>query len=318
MTIQIKTSKLRQYGFYILAAIPTIIVAGLLIISIINNMNSKKSIELSTIQLYVSDIDLQREFYTEMVGLETINSADNSVLLGSNGKGVLELIEEPEYTLPSSRSAGLYHSALVFETREMLANAVDRILDSMPQIYQGSSDHGATEAFYFGDPEGNGLELYFDKPLEEVKFDASGKPIMGSVYINEELYIANHLNTVTNKESIKVGHIHFKVGNIEEARKFYVDLLQFDIMSMNPQTLFVSKDNYHHHIGMNIWESANAGRRVPLQLGLKSFAINYIDSELYNSIISVLDEKGVSYIKTSENTYELEDPWRNVAVLKLL
>ncbi len=318
MKIQIQTKKLKSCIYYGLFLIPTIIISILVIFGLINNMNNTKSIELSNLQLYVQDLAKQKQFYTELVGLKVIEESATNVKLGSDTSVVIELIQEAEYTYAPSRDAGLYHSALVYETRAQLASTISGILSKRMDLYQGSSDHGATEAFYFADPEGNGVELYFDKPLSEVAFDSEGKPIMGSVYIDQNLYMQAHLDVNDSEPLIRIGHMHLKVGNIEKAKEFYVDVLNFDVMSQSAQTLFVSKDNYHHHLGMNNWESPNAGKRLPLKYGLKSFNINYLDKSLFDKVISNIESASVVVNKLSETEYSVEDPWRNIIVLKLV
>lgn len=318
MTIQIQTKKLKSFLYYGLFLVPTVLIIIVVIFGFINNMNNTKSIELSNLQLFVQDLAKQKQFYTELVGLNVIEESERHAKLGSGRTVVIELLQEQDYTYEASRDAGLYHSALVYETRAQLSATISGIFSKRMDLYQGSSDHGATEAFYFADPEGNGVELYFDKPLGEVAFDTEGKPIMQSVYIDQSLYIQAHLDVNDSDPVIKIGHIHLKVGNIEKAREFYVDVLNFDIMSQNAQTLFISKDNYHHHLGMNNWESPNAGKRLPLKYGLKSFNINYLDKSLFDNVINNIGTASFEVKKLSETEYSVEDPWRNIIVLKLV
>lgn len=289
----------------------------MVMITAFQSMNTNQSLKLTNLQLYVKDLIAQKVFYRDLVGLVVIQESNTSVRLGTNTEVVIELLKEDSYQFPSTSEAGLYHSALVYKTRPMLAATIANILETRSDLYEGSSDHGATEAFYFHDIEGNGVELYFDKPLSEVTFDETGKPIMGSVYIDEQAYIQTYLEETVTTPEIRIGHIHLKVGSIAEAKSFYVDTLKFDFMIEMPSALFVSKDNYHHHLGMNTWESLRTAKRFGSKYGLKSFKIEYLDNSLSDEVLKSVQESGNKIEQISENSFRTLDPWNNEILLKI-
>lgn len=252
-------------------------------------MNEKHGLQMGPVSLNIRHIQPMLEFYGDLVGLEIITSNNNLTVLGSGKTEVLKLYVEEKFRNPSPNSAGLYHTAILYSSRTLLAEAVKRLIESKPNLYQGSADHLVSEAFYFADPEGNGVELYFDKPQSSWQYDANGKLIMGSEYINEIVYLADHLTANRAEGNIKLGHIHLKVGDIEKAKEFYVRKLGFDLIMEMPTALFVSKDGYHHHIGMNIWQSVGAPMRETDTLGLRSFEL----------------------ISTDGKNETIQDPWGN-------
>ncbi len=276
--------------------------------STIEAKQEKKSLEMGKVTLSVHDLSTVSAFYQEKLGLEPLSIQSGSITLGKEKWEILELTERVTYQQPTSKDAWLYHVAIVYSSRSALAKQLVHILTLAPEYYQGSADHTATEAFYFSDPEGNGIELYYDKPRTDWIYE-NGKPIMGSQYIDVRSYIQQHIGTL-GTPSAKVGHVHLKIGNIEEAKRFYIDTLGFDEIRERDGALFVSKDGYHHHLGMNTWESNGAKKREENTLGLEQFEIVYFDPALYNSIYNRLMSQS-RILESGENFLITEDPWGN-------
>lgn len=132
---------------------------------------------------------------------------------------------------------------------------------------------------------------------------------MGSQYIDVRSYIQHHIGT-PGIPSAKVGHVHLKIGNIQEAKKFYIDILGFDEIRERDGALFVSKDGYHHHLGMNTWESNGTKKREKNTLGLEQFEIVYFDPALYTSIHHRLITQSL-ILESGDNFLITEDPWGN-------
>lgn len=311
MKLTIRKSTIKNVVTFL--ALFIIIIIGF---TMIQNRNTKikETISLGAVEVYVRDLANMKNFYSDIVGLEVLNENNNDVLLGDRNREIIKLIKQENYQFPSSTEAGLYHSAIVFSTREKLANTINNVIINRPNFYQGSSDHIATEAFYFSDPERNGLELYFDKPRSDWQFDAQGRPLMGSIYIDEMNYIQQYATNNNIANDTKMGHVHLKVGDILQAKKFYVDILEFEIMNESAQTLFVSRDKYHHHIGMNSWESNGAGQRTENTFGLARFNIDIYDGSLFNRILENLKKEGVEFSQ-NDSVLEVSDPWGNIIVL---
>jgi len=268
------------------------------------------SARIGTVTLNVRDLETVKNFYKDVVLLNILSESNSEVLFG---KGEHEVVRLVESELPENQQneAGLYHVAIVFGSRGELAYHLNNVLEKSLDTYQGSGDHTVSEAFYLADPEGNGIELYFDRPKSEWKYDANGKIQMGTLYIDEQAYIKKYLNQQAD-DSIKTGHIHLQIGDIRDALDFYIDGLGFEVQVQMPTALFISAGGYHHHIGMNTWSSLGAGPRNP-SLGLQSFEILIKD---LTEIEARLKSKGIKYIKDGDTIFT-NDPWNNqIRVIK--
>lgn len=299
------------------AATGIIMLIILLFILIVKIPSSNQTLSMGTVDLNVRDKEIMKAFYSDLVGLKVMGQTDKLIELGDNGKILIRLFEETGFSDAPTGEAGLYHTALVFSERSRLAQVVNEILAKQPDLYQGSSDHLVTEAFYFADPEGNGVELYFDRPRSEWKYDANGKPLMGSEYINERGYINMYMNGDGSKSVTDMGHVHLKVGDIALAKGFYVDNLKFDLIMENPSALFISRDGYHHNIGMNTWESAGAGKRSLETYGLRSYEIIVHSSQLFEQIQSNLFQNSIEH-NVENNMIDTRDPFGTVVKIRLV
>lgn len=264
-------------------------------------------IEMGRIDLYVSNLNKQKTFYTELVGLEIISESTECVILGDDSREILKLISS-DLPKAADNAAGLYHLAIVFESRSTLANVLNNILTVQQTYFTGSADHLVSEAFYFTDPENNGVELYFDRNPTTWQW-IRGKVAMHSVYIDPVKYIEQHCMDSGSIHK-KLGHIHLKVGNIIHATHFYQDILGLAITAEMASALFTSDGTYHHHIGMNTWESFGVGKRVAT-LGLKSGEIIIPQKESLVALKNRLQTHSVDFSE-KENQVTIEDPWGNI------
>ncbi|HAN23267.1 MAG TPA: glyoxalase, partial [Microbacterium ginsengisoli] len=150
------------------------------------------------------------------------------------------------------------HTAILFESRAALAAALYSVARHAPQTFTGSADHLVSQAFYFTDPEGNGIELYWDRARTAWSW-THGQVEMATLYLDPNAFLSEHLTEQaaagsTAGDAASVGHVHLSVGDVATARAFYVDTLGFDATaSMGNQALFVSAGGYHHHMAMNVW-----------------------------------------------------------------
>ncbi len=270
-------------------------------------------LEMGVVELLVNDLNKQRHFYQDLVGLTVLDEASGSAVLGYESRPIVKLREDKNRPFPATHSAGLYHSATVFETRSALAQALLKILTDSPQLYSGSADHLVSEAFYFNDPEGNGVELYFDKDPSTWIWN-NGQIEMDSVYIDVKEYILTHGQTSATQAK-KMGHVHLKVGSIAEAKRFYVEVLGFRVTAEMPTALFISDGQYHHHLGMNVWESNGAGQRQST-LGLSSFVMMLDKKSDLEKLEARLNKFGVDFKKNSDKTIVF-DPWLNQLIFEV-
>lgn len=276
------------------------------------------SLSLGPVELNVKNLQKMKDFYTKILGLNILEEKNKTVTLGKKNTPLLILHNAVELNYPLPGEAGLYHFAILFSSRGDLARTVYQILKNSPEHFSGSGDHLVSEAFYFTDPEGNGIELYYDRDRSQWQWE--NKQIkMATLYIDPQEYLEKHIALEEKDTEIKMGHIHLKVGNIEKAREFYVNILGFDVTAELPNALFVSVDGYHHHIGMNTWESLGATERSDV-LGLKTFSLTFNNKNEYEKIKEKLLENNISF-EEKNNLLTLHDPWKNkirIALMQLL
>jgi catechol 2,3-dioxygenase len=213
---------------------------------------------LGPVHLIVSDLDASVGFYQDAIGLQVHERSDADATLGTEaGEPLLVLAGEPG-ARRAGRHAGLYHVALLYPSRDELARALQRLAVTRTPI-EGASDHGVSEAIYLSDPDGNGLELYRDRPREQ--WPAPTQPGEKVRMYTEPLDLQALYDTVAADPprrhaapGLTIGHVHLHVNDLPAAVAFYTGELGLDLMTMfGDQAAFLSWDGYHHHIGLNTW-----------------------------------------------------------------
>lgn len=265
------------------------------------------SLHLAPSTLYVGDLARMKNFYHKQVGLEILEQTHDSALLGHGQAGVIRLVAKPKLQHASPRAAGLFHNAVLFSERGELSRTVGNLITTSPELFSGTGDHLVSEAFYFNDPEGNGVELYFDRPVDTWKW-VNGQVMMDTLYIDPLNYIQAHASERTAAD-IKLGHVHLKIGDIIEARRFYVDVLGFDVTADIGAALFVSIGGYHHHIGLNTWLSNGAGVRGET-LGLSDVKITLGSADDITQLARRLEFAPYPFTYKNGKVY-VSDPWGN-------
>lgn len=267
--------------------------------------------ELGVNELRVREFAEVEAFYRDAVGLTVFEESEGEVLLGLDEEAIIRLVQSDE-PLPSPQDAGLYHTAILFPDEASLAETLLRTAQAAPELYQGSADHIVSEAFYFADPEGNGVELYVDRSRSEWKWQ-DGIVEMGSEPLDPNTFIEEHLpqagSAAGTPLSATVGHVHLKVGDLERARAFYAEMIGFDVVSEAEGALFYSAGGYHHHLATNIWQSAGAGKRTT-EVGLGSVTIALPDDASVAAVAARLDRAGVRYDDVDRGIVAA-DPWGN-------
>ena len=223
------------------------------------------------------------------------------------------LFTRPSSVTPRPGQAGLYHTAILFETETALASAVASVARRAPGTFTGSADHLVSKAFYFTDPEGNGVELYWDRARTQWSW-THGQVEMDTLFLDPNQFLREHLSDPsTEPDSIRaarVGHVHLSVGDVSIARDFYVDRLGFDAtLDFHGSALFVSAGGYHHHMAMNVWNSRGAGRRQPA-LGLGEVNLLVPSSDDLGALDERMRHHGVD-VADDGATLTFEDPWAN-------
>lgn len=239
---------------------------------------------LGPLALRVHNIERMYAFYTQALGmtLHAQSDDDGSCLLGSETQVLLHLIPDA-IAVPAPRHAGLYHAAYLYPTRAALATAIRTYVSTGLKL-QGASDHGVSEALYLSDPEGNGIELYVDRPRS-----AWPTPNGQLTMTSEPLDFASLLAEPDDAQAPVVGHMHLHVADLAAARMFYVDVIGFDLMQQyGGQAEFVSVAGYHHQLGYNLWRGKNIVPAPDNATGLVWWTVNLPDTDVQNAVIARL------------------------------
>jgi catechol 2,3-dioxygenase len=268
---------------------------------------------MGTVMLKVGNMKLMTDYYQRALGLEAVAEQDGGVYLGRGGSPLVHLAPAPGLNLPERGEAGLFHTAMLFEDRPALAATVASAARYEPRLFTGSADHLVSEAFYFSDPEGNGIELYWDRPREAWSWEG-GTVVMDSLALPPQKFLQDHLteDAVSGQRESRagIGHVHLQVGDVKSAQDFYVGTLGFEqTAGWHGQALFVSAGGYHHHMAMNVWNSRGAGPRKDT-LGLGEVLIEVPQGDDVGALADRLRVAGVASHHTGAEL-RFEDPWRN-------
>ena len=255
----------------------------------------------------------------DAVTLTVLAAEADRVLLGRGSTPAVILQHAPELRQASPGEAGLFHTAIVFDTQEALAAAVYSVARRAPGTFTGSADHLVSTAFYFTDPEGNGVELYWDRDRSLWSW-THGQVEMATLYLDPNRFLTEHLTdrgaALAEADGLPafgdagVGHVHLSVGDVESARAFYVDRLGFETTAeLGGSALFVSAGGYHHHMAMNTWNSRGAGRRR-LALGLGEVELRLPSADDVGELSERMRHYGVA-ARDDGASVTFDDPWAN-------
>ena len=280
-------------------------------------------LQMDAVSLRVGDLEGMSSYYSEALALTPIEERSRGAevhrVLGRGTTPFVRLIHTPDLPETSPREAGLFHTAFLFDDAAALAATVYRTAQHPASRFSGSSDHLVSEAFYFSDPEGNGIELYVDRPRDQWVRE-NGELKMGTLFLDPNEYLRTHLeeatlDSVTTRPG-RVGHVHLQVGDVRMAEQFYVDALGFEpTVAGYPGALFASAGGYHHHVAMNTWNSRGAGPRAA-RLGLGDVAITLPGREDLDALVSRLSARGIAFADDGRAVV-VRDPWGTQVTLAL-
>jgi len=269
------------------------------------------NIYVEQVNLKVLDLERSLAFYQQTIGFDVLDRTERTASLTADGSTVLLFLEQPEDVTPlPRRSTGLYHFALLLPTRSDLAQMVWHLAAIGIQI--GSSDHLVSEALYFSDPDGNGIEIYRDRDSSEWAWrngmvDMAVDPLDFRGLLSSE----PQLEWKGLPAGTVMGHIHLHVSELPRSEEFYVKGLGFHVVNrFGNQALFLSTANYHHHIGLNTWNGVGAPKPPANSVGLRSFFIIYPDDAARNQAVAALREINAP-IDHERGIWMTEDPSGN-------
>ncbi|MFD1737299.1 VOC family protein [Bacillus salitolerans] len=274
------------------------------------NFHEKPNTFVNLVELKVSNLARSLDFYQTIIGLKVLQKTDSSAVLTVNGVSpLLTIIEPVDIIAKQPRTSGLYHFALLLPNRKELAKVFKHLIEL--NVLLGSADHLVSEALYLTDPDGNGIEMYADRPANTWSWE-NNLVKMASVQLDSR----GILSELEDKEwdylpdSTILGHIHLHVSNLEEAAEFYTNGLGFHIVSHYPQALFMSSGGYHHHIAINTWNGEGAASPKDNSVGLQSYRIVYPSEIERLHVLEQLHKLGAT-VTQKNNSYLTIDPSGN-------
>jgi len=270
---------------------------------------SRTPLHIGAVSLKTRNLEALAAFYGEALGLSVMRREERGATLGAGGVPLVELELQPAARPDDPREAGLYHTALLMPTRADLARWLHRVARRKVAL-TGASDHAVSEAFYLDDPDGNGVEVYCDRPAESWEWTGDDLRIT-----TDPLDIDAILREVPAKSSylgapdgLRIGHVHLRVGEVGRAEAFYRDGLGLDVTRRRHGASFMSSGRYHHHIAANVWHSAGAAVRDPDRAGLSLLVLEAADANTLAEIRARLARGGIPFRESSAGI-ETSDPW---------
>jgi catechol 2,3-dioxygenase len=266
---------------------------------------------VSQVDLKVENLERSLSFYKQVIGFQILEQSERKATLTADGKTPLLSIEQPEDVMGKEpRTTGLYHFALLLPSRADLAKALQHFIKM--NIRLGASDHLVSEALYLDDPDGNGIEIYADRPSSTWSWK-DGQVVMATEPLNAENLLKETNGEQWNglPQDTLMGHIHLHVSELEKTKEFYLEGLGFDLVTQyGSQALFISTGGYHHHIGLNTWNGIGAKSPSKNSVGMKWFSLVYPTEEARKNVVNQLKNIGAA-IQEDNGEFNTEDPSGN-------
>jgi catechol 2,3-dioxygenase len=261
--------------------------------------------DIQHLTMRVVDEERTRIFYEKVLGLVDVSSDENHIdyaFREGEAPFLTMLLNGKAQTVAQT---GLYHVALLFPNAAELASLLHRLLTL--QIPVGAGDHTVSEALYFNDFEGNGLELYHDRDAAGWQW-TDGQVKMGTDEVDADELLAKKTHEWSGfPVGMKIGHLHFMGNDLDVADHFFLDFLQMDLVTdMRPGASFYSNNHYHHHHAVNLWQSRHSDRRHLDEAGLVGWQV--IVDEKYFALLTQRAEQMPGLIEHSHAQIVIVDP----------
>lgn len=277
-----------------------------------------EEVQIGLVQIRVSNLERSLDFYQNVIGLQILRRNGREAEMTADGSHVLLILREIEHAVIPRRNsfAGLYHFAILLPDRPSLGLVLRNLIDS--GIHIGQGDHLVSEALYIQDPDNNGIELYRDRPRDTWQHEPNGNVVMTTDPVDVEglLQASEGLVWTGLPADTAIGHVHFHVGDLALARKFYVDALGFETTAnYGDAALFISAGGYHHHMGLNIWAGQGAPAAPADAPGIDYFTLLLPNVQERTAVAERMRSAGYAVTETGHDV-TVTDPW-NVGI-KLL
>ena len=265
-------------------------------------------IYLAEAVLNVKDLARQTAFYTQIIGLEIRTQTETEVILGAGGKDLVHLIQTNRKEAVKS-SYGLYHMAILLPSREDLADVFKHIAE-LNYPFIGAADHGYSEALYLEDPEGNGIELYRDKPVADWDIREDGRIIGVTEELSaQEIYdMGRKVEPFVIAPDTRMGHIHLSVKDSQLATTFYQAVLDLSDKFTISSASWIASGDYHHHLAVNEWGGKNLDKRKAEFPGLAYYVVEVANKEGLVTIAERAKAYGAPVKWLSSNDFTFQDP----------
>lgn len=275
------------------------------------NFHTAPATHVEHVKINVSDLERSLEFYKNTIGFKILEQDANSARLTTDDKTSILSLYQPSHPVPKGRTSGLYHFAILLPERSDLAAVTIHLAHK--QIRLGSADHDVSEALYLSDPDGNGIEIYIDRHPGKWTWNND------QVHMTTEPLDAEGLlrDFPPNNEwqglpeNTVMGHLHLHVSDLDSTLKFYTEGLGLDIVcKFGGQAMFMSTENYHHHIAINVWNGMEAPAPESGSVGLNAYVMKYPNATERDEAVSRLEHAGFNTINKNESVFA-EDPSGN-------
>jgi catechol 2,3-dioxygenase len=263
--------------------------------------------------LVVRDLARVGAYYQQGIGLERIDADSEAMRLGADGRTLLVLRQRKDAEQEPQGLAGLYHTAFLLPSRADLGVWLRRAI-GMRLPLDGVSDHRVSESLYLSDPEGNGIEIYADRPREMWVWNGDtvemgNHPLDGEGILRDGAALPKR-DTVP--AGTTVGHVHLRVGAVPQAEAFYAGVVGLDVTRRLAAAAFYATGRYHHHLATNHWESAGSPRRTGKTTGLAVLALVATETPAFDAAAERLLAAGGERIGSEIRAH---DPWGNLVSL---
>jgi catechol 2,3-dioxygenase len=264
---------------------------------------------IGSLTLAISDMDSASRFYKDIIGLSELHRRHDSVDLGINSNILLRLESRPGGK-QHPRTPGLFHLAIRLPGRKELGHWLKHLIESHYPL-GGAGDHLVSEALYLADPEGNGIEIYCDRPQDRWEYNENGiKMDTLAVDLQSLREQGGDMPFTGIPPGTIIGHIHLRVNDLNKAVEFYRDILGFQLMALWPGAGFLSAGGYHHHIGVNVWNSRGAQPLPEDSLGLVNYEIILPNSVAMDNLLNHLAALN-QLVEKRDEKWLIRDPSQN-------
>jgi catechol 2,3-dioxygenase len=280
------------------------------------NYTIEAATTVGKVALGVADLAKMVDFYTDVMGLDVLSQDGQTAELGIDNQAIVRLESRPDgQQYPNA--TGLYHLAILLPTRADLGQWLRHFVQATSRMIDGASDHLVSEALYQRDPEGNGLEIYRDRPRDEWEYEENGRVIMGGLALDLPALVADGQQTPFHKmpSGTTLGHVHLQVSNIDQTVWFYSELMGLGYMTgYGDSAAFMSAGGYHHHLGANTWHSLAASPPPDDALGLLYYTLLLPDVASREALVNRLQIHNIA-TSTLNGDPLVRDPSGNAVVL---